>query len=1667
MLIIKRTKWLLLVGIMICQVLSGQTRFKLADPVSVAGSGGGWNVTHAAGALTQALPVATVQGELPISLDFRLNASHAVQVNHLWQSVPTWAYTDEGIKYRTYEVVDQGQSFYDRPMYGTIHFGYISAGATYGYVPESPSYVLEDGRIFRAGDFVAFSTLSSGSFDLAQKFGFSPKAASAVSVDPSGTLGLYSAVLSEFGTWQNTIQSHAPVNYGTASTQYMVLMDKNKARVFNFIAAFNAWVPILWVDRFGHYVTFQWTQTTSGLSSGILNTNTVEAVNQRGKGIKLNWANYQSTVTSAVDIVRADFVGITAPSIFIKGYPGLATARPNIMASLGPSSGIIKPDVPGPVFRPTQVQIGDSGTIALPNWGSGTPVVPLAPPQGGDAFATTITWTFTYDANHASLVSSTSPLGAVSSWSYATNMFITPGGIGSGYSTGYNSGLWRSNIDSTYLFGVTQMDITDSITSEVARQSWARTLPDGGSQTQWKVIYKSWFPGKGSWDRYTEFNYAPTTSEREYSNGSLMSTRLLTSSGAVLASSSATWVGSTLNPYSSSLQGRKITRSGEPDRTTSFEYIDTKNIQIKQINTYIGPQLNFPVASTIYTWGTNWNLLDIDKPTAITEKRFNQASGALISPSRTQMISYDLTTLFPAHAYLDAGAAGNHGQAFAYDNEGRLNFVQVSHDEPGFSGIIPYYSSIGFDSNTGLPNSKTTYYWDPDSSQRSQIVESQSNFDSAGRAQTFTSPNGLSTKVAYDIRGRVKSIATDGSASVSYTYDDERTIQTTQNGRTTIDKRDGFGRLIKRTNPDGSYIQYTYDLYGRLASQKDVTWNGISRNTMTIGYDGLDRTKSQSSPYSTGITFSYSVESGAYSGANDLAVVTKTAMGIAISSKTYTDVYGQIVKQISPTGEIISNTYDGSGQLAKISITPPAGSAIMTTQERIFRYDSLGRLISKQEPETGNITFSNFDGLNLPGKINEGVLNGVPTRSRNMIYDGLGRVRRVTNGSDSLSYVYQGTNLMTAISNHSGESVIQSYQYWPDVAKAKQLMAESLSTTGITPSFSTNIKYDYDSIGRLSSITYPDLRSIKYVYDQDSRIVEIKNNDQPLVTNITFDDWGNRSTLKFASGAYSEWKSKDFGMHLDSWSVKYSTGTTLSGPRSYGYDSGERLTQAGEWSITPDASGRMLAANAATFGINTSHQYDSYGNNTYHQATGVGVPLTMNNFSFGSMPTNGVPSGNTGWIINAMGEANRIGNLTGSSEGLALGWDGLGRLATATGVPNGVIQSYRYAASGLRINTIDTAQPGNNRRYAYSTGGLLLAEYTDSGWNRDVVYLGAEAIAEITNTGVFELHSDHLGTPRVITYGNGSTSPTVAGIQSFGPFGEYIPLQSTGYKPISGYTGHLQTDASGLIYMRGRYYSPSWHRFISSDHGVDPNSINQVAYAVGAPMSVVDPSGLTVTCSNGKILNMEQRAGETWDQFMGRVNEACGGGGATVEVSGSSGVEAGIPTTGFGAWGQQTLLPGPGYRPGGGPSNYGEPPQSPKPDPCTTVTKGDTTAWYGAKLRGNAGFERTTDWGTSPSLGGLINTQVYTFEERGTLQLGMVPGSIGVKATAITGGVGARSGLAVNGGTLFLGGYQVGVGIGVGLEVSANKNGFSVTLPFIQFGVTLPQYVPSSSPCGK
>ena len=135
---------------------------------------------------------------------------------------------------------------------------------------------------------------------------------------------------------------------------------------------------------------------------------------------------------------------------------------------------------------------------------------------------------------------------------------------------------------------------------------------------------------------------------------------------------------------------------------------------------------------------------------------------------------------------------------------------------------------------------------------------------------------------------------------------------------------------------------------------------------------------------------------------------------------------------------------------------------------------------------------------------------------------------------------------------------------------------------------------------------------------------------------------------------------------------------------------------------------------------------------------------------------------------------------------------------------------------------------------------------------RDIVYANGEAIAEIDqNNNIYELHNDYLGSPRYITSGG---TGQIAGEQAFGPYGEQMTgtfngkTLPNGYRPITGYTGHINEDLTGLIYMRGRYYSPKWHRFINSDQGVDPNSINQFAYVNGRPFMATDPSGMATWC---------------------------------------------------------------------------------------------------------------------------------------------------------------------------------------------------------------------------
>ena len=119
-----------------------------------------------------------------------------------------------------------------------------------------------------------------------------------------------------------------------------------------------------------------------------------------------------------------------------------------------------------------------------------------------------------------------------------------------------------------------------------------------------------------------------------------------------------------------------------------------------------------------------------------------------------------------------------------------------------------------------------------------------------------------------------------------------------------------------------------------------------------------------------------------------------------------------------------------------------------------------------------------------------------------------------------------------------------------------------------------------------------------------------------------------------------------------------------------------------------------------------------------------------------------------------------------------------------------------------------------------------------------------------TNSVLYYLHSDHLGSTSLTTCGNSACGPlgSVVGELKYYPFGQ---TRSTwGSTPTDRrFTGQVSEEAhlGSLYFYNARYYSPAIGRFLSADTIVpqleNPQAWNRYAYVVNSPLKYTDPSG--------------------------------------------------------------------------------------------------------------------------------------------------------------------------------------------------------------------------------
>jgi RHS repeat-associated protein len=1313
-------------------LLPAQQAGRIATP-PVAGHPGasGWQVDPGRGQLSLSIPIGTVTGEVPIPVAFTMNGSFMSYCleHHGNPSDPDSTWQDFGV-------------------HGTLGFGYIG-WSWQGEGAGNRMLVLEDGRSLSASEFESYTSPSPYArygTALAPAFGIAslpvkPK----ISTDGSlAWVSLPAAALN--ASFAPVVTSHLPSGYGPVSN-YDIVMDKERIRVFAEVEAVcppylsacypgkhpdaHVSLPVYWADRFGHWVTFQWTLNASGLPPGVASLVRVDALNQRNQGVTVRYANWNDN-TDLHDLLRADFVGFAGPSVLMRGYSGTAISHP-VGFSYSELWGNRRTNLPllpytgGLMARPTTITVGEAGDLDQPSWSHAGSSVAEAPPLGASSTGTVSrVWSLGYDGNLAALTSLTSP-------ALVETRFVEQ----RRYMVFEAADLWPM-----MLWGVDRVQETDlsGRGSATHAMTWKRHLPCAiwgrwALPTWTATCEDGWNQGDDAQpDRTSTFTYAsPTASLLDYRNMFLQSCTVTDGTSALTTTTkSGTRAdrGGGLDGSLSLPQSVTTTGSGERDRRTSYLYSDPTGLQVLNRTDQFGVAGTYRYAQIQdFRYDDRWGMLEGHQDTQVRITRFPPIHG--ISDTYITTKTWDQGTRLQLRRTSLEAYNCRHGQAFTYNGEGKLASQSVDHVENGAILASPANLSVQYDPGTGQPAVWTTAYQEVPAGTRS-TTKSAGGFDGADRPTVMTDDKGVQTTLAYDLFGRVIRTATQGLAPVTTAYPDPWTMVRTQDGRVTTTHLDGFGRPIAEECPDWTQITYAYDGHGRLAATTKNSRAG-THVTRTTQYDFLDRPVSQTDFDGTTTTLAYAAVEG---GCNQ---VTRSFNG-ACPTRIMTDPFGQDVQVTAPSGDVTRKTYDVMGNVIKVeTIAAKDGQR----QTRTFFYDPLGRLIRKIEPETGTTAYGGFNALNLPTRIVE---VGSSSRSRTLAYDGLGRRRELSAAtpdgrSATERFSYAGALLTDATRTASGDtgSVEQHFDYFPP-DQGGFLRMETTTQEGLTSA----IGYTYTNRGAIGSIRYPSGRTVSYGFDGLGRVISVAasgngstRNVVPMPPACPFDEWGNRGSLVFQSGAMDVWHPDATLARPGRWDLLPPGGSPISW--TYAYEEGTgRLTGTGEWSLKNDGLGRLVKATqnwslaqdaqgqalaSPANLLDNTLEHDAFGNNVRSTALAAGLlPPAMNNFTHSNPRMNNqlppVTSGGSSGVIAAAydpwGELQSVATGVSSDQYLDLAWDPLGRLARVSQSRTGAIQTYRYAPSGLRVASLDRLNPDQNRYYAYAGDGRLLTAFSPS-----------------------------------------------------------------------------------------------------------------------------------------------------------------------------------------------------------------------------------------------------------------------------------------------------------------------------------------------------------------
>lgn len=594
---------------------------------------------------------------------------------------------------------------------------------------------------------------------------------------------------------------------------------------------------------------------------------------------------------------------------------------------------------------------------------------------------------------------------------------------------------------------------------------------------------------------------------------------------------------------------------------------------------------------------------------------------------------------------------------------------------------------------------------------------------------------------------------------------------------------------------------------------------------------------------------------------------------------TQTNVLGQSIEQNSHDRGTLRNYYDVYGRIrfSQNADQATAGTVIYYLQDALLRPTEIGFLTMAWNVTTFQNLTSGTDATQLPTDF---LPTGVtPQPLRQWVYDQAVTASETENVLETIGKITQVSNLNTVINNdnqvivNTDSQLIEQYGYdylGRCIVLTQQLNGGSLYTT----------YYTYESLGRISSITYP----------------QTANSTTNFQVYRTYNIQANIAAVGTADNAYAfaSYQYNEFGLvtqeNLGSngQSMNYTYGNASNQLTTYGdayqlmtanlsYTNSEGNYQDGNiQAVSYSFNSEIIVINniaVQSYGYNYSYSPFGYlmaatvtsGGNSAWDMTGIVVDgnsnlqsYTLNNTAY----TYSYPTG-TNQVQNVNGGTNFTysnGGLTLTTPaGLNLNYDLLLPLPTAITVGDNAY-TLIYGSQGERFQ-----KSNGNTTITYLRGldKTPLAEMIeiDSATTAIIYYIyGSHGLAVINNdTNNYVVIKDHQGSVRLVhqdVTNNDLSSANIACYYNYLPYGATMSDNSQQNSELLLcrylYTGQEWDSEFSLYNYHARQYDPNLARFYT------PDSARQFAspyvYVGNNPINCIDTDGrVTGVIENGSI----------------------------------------------------------------------------------------------------------------------------------------------------------------------------------------------------------------------